>query len=559
VSKNTGDETIFTFDDEFDHLVKSIPGIMWVDTLEEERFIEDIINDIRKVVAGSSGQTTEMKQDISLWLWSLASGLNDVTTSIDPLMETTIDGETSNPVKALDTIVNMKTGANLAIYIMRGLGDLMKMQPMVPRKIKDVYKVLYKNNKIIIITATNPEIPISLDKNITYYLYKAMDREKISKFIDSKLTTLKGHEICKKKGLKVEYNQADTDAINNACQGLSENEMRKILNLEFNKNKEIVSTDIVKEKKRIIEKSGILEYWEGLESMDNVGGLNELKPWLAKRKNSLSQEAINFGLPVPRGVLIVGVPGCGKSLACKATASVWELPLVRLDVGKVMGGIVGASESNMRKVIDTVESIAPCCLWLDEIEKNLSGSASSNYSDSGTLSRVFGTFATWLQEKKSYVFVLATANDISQLPPELTRKGRLDETWFVSLPTQKERKEIFEIQIRKYGRDPKNFDLEKLSKIVHKDAKKTGKTYKYSGAEIEEALKDALYTVFDRDSKSDITTQDIEESLKRLVPISKSEEDRINKIISDGEKHYRPASSDTDENKTIKKSVNINL
>ena len=199
-----------------------------------------------------------------------------------------------------------------------------------------------------------------------------------------------------------------------------------------------------------------------------------------------------------------------------------------------------------------------CILWLDEIEKNLSGSSSSNYSDSGTLSRVFGTFTTWLQEKSSYVFVIATANDISQLPPELTRKGRLDEIWFVNLPTEKERREIFNIQIKKYGRDPSKFNIDKLAKITHKDEVKN-KVFKYTGAEIEEAIKDSLYTVFDRNDGSDITDKDIMISLQSIVPITKSEEDRINKIVNEGEKLYRMSSLDLDSSKVVNKTVDINV
>jgi len=554
--KKNQPEKIFSFDEEFDYLIQSNPGIVWIDTLEEERFVEDILDDVRKIVIDKNNKVAEVKQSISVWMWSFASGMSEITASVDPLLDNVTDNDTTNPIKAIEEIVKIQNNANLSIFIMRGLSELMKMQPVIARKMKDIYKTLYKRNKIILVTATNSDIPLCLDKNITYYSYKTMGREKIQTFITNNLGLLKEAGYDKKKNVKLTYTDSEINDVINACQGLSQNEIRKTVNLLLNKRKELYTPDIIKEKKRIIEKSGILEYWEYLESMDNVGGLGALKPWLRKRKNCLSDEAREFGLPVPRGVLIVGVPGCGKSLCAKAVASSWNLPLVRLDIGKIMGGIVGASESNMRKAIDTVTAVSPCIMWLDEIEKNLSGSASSNYSDSGTLSRVFGTFTTWLQEKTSYVFVIATANDISQLPPELTRKGRLDEIWYVGLPTENERREIFDIQIRKCGRDPKNFDIDKLSKIMHKEK---GKVYKYTGAEIEEAIKDSLYTVFDRDSKSNITTEDVEEALTQLVPISKSEEERINKIVSDGEKHYRNASIEIEEQKVTKKSVQINL
>lgn len=560
-------DMVFSFDNEFDQLIKSIPGIIWVDALEEERFIEDVLGDTRKIVIDGKGQSVELKKDISIYMWSVAAGLCDITSIPDPFMEDINDNQTTNPMQALDNIIKLKSGPNLAIFIMRGMGEILKVQPVVVRKLKDVYKQLYRENKILIITANGPDIPLSLDKNITYYQYKCMDRVKISELVNGMLELCQDmkkaeenskDEIKSMKDIKVEYTSEELNNIVNACLGLSKNEIRKLVMSELNKNKIIHPTNIIKEKKRSIEKSGVLEYWESTESMNNVGGLNHLKTWLRKRKNCISDEARKFGLPVPRGILIVGVPGTGKSLCAKAVAAEWELPLIRMDVGKLMGGLVGKSEENIRKALETMDGNAPCIAWLDEIEKNLSGSASSNYSDSGTMSRVFGTFTTWLQEKKSYVFVIATANDISQLPPELTRKGRLDEIWYVGLPTENERKEIFNIQIRKYGRDPKKFDIDKLAKIVHKDENKS-KVFRYTGAEIEEAIKDSLYTAFDRDPEGDMTTEDIENSLRELVPITKSEEDRINKIISEGEKKYRQASIESDAPRTTKKTVNINI
>lgn len=556
-NKPSNIENVFNFDPEFNQIVQSSPGIIWVDTLEEERFITELLKDVRRIVHTSNSKKVELTHDVSIWMWSIASGLSEITNKIDPLSEIVVDNDTRQPDAALDVISNHVSASEISIYIMRGMSELM-MQPVLPRKLKDIYQSLYKSYKIIVITATNSTIPICLDKNVTYYQFKLMTREKINNYITNKLEDLKNSEIIETKKLKIDYKVEEKNDINNAFLGLSENEIRKSLNFMFNKQNEIHISEIIKEKKRIVEKSGILEYWDNVESMDNVGGLGNLKPWIYRRKSSLSQAARDFGLPIPRGVLIVGVPGSGKSLCCKATASVYELPLVRLDIGKVMGGIVGASESNMRKAIDVIEGISPACLWLDEVEKNLSGSSSSNYSDSGTLSRVFGTFTTWLQEKKSYVFVLATANDISQLPPELTRKGRFDEIFFVGLPTQNERKEIFNIQIKKYGRNPEKFDIERLSKICNKDSKNPNKVYNYTGAEIEEAIKDSLYTVFSRDPSSDITTEDIEISLLNLVPISRTEEEKINKIIAHGSKHFRKASSEDEINNIVKKS-NINL
>jgi hypothetical protein len=353
-------ETLFTFDNEFDHLVKSMPGILWVDTLEEERFIEDILNDTRKIVIGKEGAKVEPKQDISIWLWSFTSGLNDVTISPDPLLEAKVDKETTNPMQALDFIINDKANPDLSLFILRGLGEMIKIQPTIGRKLKDIYKILYKNNKIIIITATDSDIPISLDKNITYYSYKSMSRNRIETYVNNKIEVLKGLDVSKQKTLKLEYKEDEKNDIINAFQGLGENEMRKTMNLEFNKSGEICAINIIKEKKRIIEKSGVLQYWDSLESMDNVGGLSELKSWLKKRKNCLTDEARTFGLPVPRGVLFVGPPGVGKSLCAKAVSWDWKLPLIRMDIGKIMGSLVGQSEQNIRKALDLCDASQPC-------------------------------------------------------------------------------------------------------------------------------------------------------------------------------------------------------
>ncbi|MCB1093829.1 MAG: AAA family ATPase, partial [Verrucomicrobiae bacterium] len=203
---------------------------------------------------------------------------------------------------------------------------------------------------------------------------------------------------------------------------------------------------------------GLVEVIEAGVGLDDVGGLDLLKEWLQRRAGAFSKAARDYGLPVPKGLLIVGIPGTGKSLTAKATAGAFDLPLLRLDMGRVFGGIVGQSEANLRAVIQTAEAIAPCVLWIDEIEKGMSGSKSSGSSDGGTSARVFGSFLSWMQEKDKPVFVVATANDVSQLPPEFIRKGRFDEMFFVDLPDALERARIWDIVIERHGRKPVDFD-----------------------------------------------------------------------------------------------------
>jgi SpoVK/Ycf46/Vps4 family AAA+-type ATPase len=265
------------------------------------------------------------------------------------------------------------------------------------------------------------------------------------------------------------------------------------------------------EKKQIIRKSGLLEYYDTEETMESVGGLDELKNWLRKRSVVFSDQARQFGLPAPKGILLLGVQGCGKSLMAKTISNIWQLPLLRFDVGRVFGSLVGSSEHNMRRAIQVAESVSPVVFWIDEIDKAFRGSRSSSAStDSGTSSRVFSTFLTWLSEKKTPVFVVATANDVTILPPELLRKGRFDEIFFVDLPYFKERKEIFRVHLSKRKMDPSKFDLDLLARSS------TG----YSGAEIEEAIVNGMFNVFY--DKTQLTTERLLESIRQTVPLSKT-------------------------------------
>ena len=296
-------------------------------------------------------------------------------------------------------------------------------------------------------------------------------------------------------------------------------------------SKAITPEIVAREKAQAVKKNGLLELIEAKESLDSIGGLDVLKEWLLKRRNAFSQKAIQYGLPTPKGLLIIGIPGTGKSLTAKATARVFGVPLLKLDAGKIFAGLVGQSESNLRSVIQTAEAIAPCCLWIDEIEKGFSGTKSSNSTDGGTSSRVFGSFISWLQEKRSPVFVVATANDVSQLPPELLRKGRFDELMFVDLPNQGEREAVWGIQIRKYGRNPADFDLVQLARV----------TEGLTGSEIESVFVDSLFLGFDQDREpSDL---DVAHILTEFVPLSKLMAEQITGLRSWAKGRARLATS----------------
>ena len=292
-----------------------------------------------------------------------------------------------------------------------------------------------------------------------------------------------------------------------ACRGLSEYEITRLLNRGFQRDGIVGADDIelvIEEKKQIVKRSGTLEMVSSTAEMDEVGGLEGLKAWLrqkAKVMNDLA-EARRFGIETPKGMVIVGMPGCGKSLTAKATSALFGLPLLRLDVGALMGRYVGDSEENMRDALRLAETVSPCVLWVDEIEKAFTGIGSSNGGGSEITSRLFGYFLTWMQEKTKPVFVVATANDISVLPPELLRKGRFDETFYVDFPDEEERAAILEVHYAKRDRDIGAIDLTALSR----------ETKGFSGADLEGVVKDAIERAF-VDGKRKVAMEDLRDAI----------------------------------------------
>ncbi len=318
-----------------------------------------------------------------------------------------------------------------------------------------------------------------------------------------------------------------------ACMGLTQRQILRVLAKSIYKFKRIDESSIdliIEEKKNIIQQSGVLEFYHSKETLEVVGGLDLLKNWLKQRRAAFSISAQEYGLPLPKGLLILGVQGTGKSLTAKAVSSLWHLPLLRLDIGKVFGSLVGESESKIREALQYAEAISPCILWIDEIDKAFSG-LDGPQGDSGTSARVFGTFLTWLQEKQKPVFVVATANNISKLPPEMLRKGRFDEIFFVDLPNENELKDIVKIHINKTERDPRDYNLQLLVDSLRG----------FTGAEIEQTIIDAMYAAFERDEE--YTTEDIIEAAKQVVPLSKFMSDQIDALRAWAQTNARRASS----------------
>lgn len=318
----------------------------------------------------------------------------------------------------------------------------------------------------------------------------------------------------------------EQDVINDIAlsfKGLNEFQIKQILNLAYQDGGCIDKEDkllILKEKEQFIKKSGMLEIVNFSETIDDIGGLENLKEWLARKAKIFANldKAIKYGVDVPKGIMIIGMPGCGKSLTAKATASLFEIPLVRLDVGRLLGKYVGESESNMRKALQLSEAISPCVLWIDEIEKAFAG-VGENGGGNDVTTRLFGQFLTWMQEKENTVFIVATANDISKMPPEFLRKGRFDELFFVNLPNGEERRKILDIHLKKRKKWNKEIDSIALIK----------ETEGFNGADLEAVVKDTIERAF-IDGKEKITTEDLIESVKDTKSISKTLAEKIAEI-----------------------------
>ncbi len=379
----------------------------------------------------------------------------------------------------------------------------------------------------IIIVSPIVKIPKELENYLTILTIDYLSQNEIRKIIQT---------FCKEQEISP-LQEVFLNELSLTFKGLSEFEIRNILALALSDDGAITRSDmelIFEQKQQVIQKSGILEMIPLKESLEDIGGLESLKKWL-KRKEKIFKnidKAEKYGVDVPKGVLIAGMPGCGKSLNAKAAAKLFGIPLLRLDMGRLMGKYVGESEANMRKAIGLAEAISPCVLWIDELEKAFAGIGGEG-GGADVTTRLFGTFLTWLQEKESLAFVVATANDIAKMPPELLRKGRFDEIFYVGLPKPEERRKIFEIHIKKRRKDDlANIDIQKL----------VNKTEGYSGADIEGVIRDSVEEAFSKE-KDALTTEDILTAIQNthsLSEIMKESLDKMSKLYR--ERKFKNAS-----------------
>lgn len=409
-----------------------------------------------------------------------------------------------NPLQALELIEKVPASA-AAIFVLRDyhrfLDDI-----AISRKLRNLQRLLRSQPKNIVILSAQLTIPDELSNIITVLEFPLPDAAEIRTEVERLLGPTGNH-----------LSARDTDELVRSCQGLALDRIRRVLARGMAAHGSFEPGDIdliLEEKQQTIRQTQILEFYPASESISDIGGLDSLKDWLLKRGNAFSERARQYGLPHPRGLMLVGIQGTGKSLTAKAIAHHWHLPLLRLDVGRLFGGLVGESESRTRQMIQLAEALAPCILWIDEIDKAFAGF--DGRGDSGTTSRVFGTFITWLAEKTSPVFVVATANNIQLLPPEMLRRGRFDEIFFVGLPSQEEREAIFNVHLSRLR--PHNLSGYGLKRLAYE-------TPDFSGAEIEQSIIEAMHIGFNQNR--DFTHDDVLEAVSQIIPLARTAQPQI--------------------------------
>jgi SpoVK/Ycf46/Vps4 family AAA+-type ATPase len=449
--------------------------------------------------------------------WSATQGYAALTDAADAS-----DLSAPDPSSALETIAHYPEPA---LFVLRDFHPHIDTA-VVLRRLRELAMELPGTGKSVVLLSPVLRVPEELEKEITVIDVPPPDLDELG----SVLAELEADVGVAER--RVQLTAAGRERLLRTALGLTAAEFAAVLSRAL-VNDGVLSDDdlalVLEEKKQSVRRSGILEFYEASEGMEQVGGLENLKAWLAKRYDAFTEDARRYGLSEPRGVLLLGVQGCGKSLVAKAVSQTWQMPLLRLDVGRVFGRYIGESEAGIRAAIRTAEAIAPAILWIDEIEKGFAGAVTQAH-DTGVSARVLGTFLTWLQEKRRPVFVVATANTIYQLPPELLRKGRFDELFFVDLPSREERQQILAVHLRKRRREPHHFDLSMLAEASEG----------FTGAEIEQAIQEALHDAY-ADGRREVVTADIATALGAMVPLSITMSEPIEAMRRWAARRARPA------------------
>lgn len=494
--------------EELNILIQAQYPLIYLVTSEEER-AEDAI---AKIVADQNS-----KESRRVFVWTVTHGIVEQNNQNSQ----SVQHNTVSPEAAIEWVTRQK---DEGIYIFKDLHPYLESPP-VTRWLRDAILSFKGTDKIMILMSPYHKTPPELEKDVVVLDFPLPQAHELDQVLGQALRKSKGKPL-----------SADVkEKLRRAALGLTIDEAEKVYRKAWVKAGRLTEDEVeivLSEKKQLIRRNGILEYMEEDETINQVGGLEELKHWLTQRSDAFSEKAREYGLPQPKGMLILGVPGCGKSLIAKTTSKLWGLPLLRLDMGRVYdGSTVGKSEANLRSALKTAESISPGILFIDELDKAFAGSAGSGDSDGGTSSRIFGSFLTWMQEKNSPVFVMATANRLDKLPGEFLRKGRFDEIFFVDLPSPQEREAIFQIHLSKRREDINRFDLEQLASVSDG----------FSGAEIEQAIVAAMYEAFAQGRE--FTQLDIIAAVKSTLPISRTMTEQVTALRDWARQRARPASS----------------
>ncbi|MGF1516845.1 MAG: AAA family ATPase [Nodosilinea sp.] len=497
-------------------LVQAQYPLIYLVTFEEERAEQTIA-----MVARHVSKDQEVKSPMRVFTWTMTRGMVEFGNQAAG----TQNNNTVSPEAAVEWVIRQREPG---IFIFKDLHPF-KDSPAVTRCLRDAIVALKGTRKTIVLMSPVQEIPIELEKEVVLLDFPLPDMTELDEVLSTEMNRARGNSI----------STEEREKLLKAALGLTRDEAEKVYRKARVMAKRLTAEEVdivLSEKKQLIRRNGILEFMDVDETINSVGGLEELKRWLQQRSDAFTERAREYGLPQPKGMLILGVPGCGKSLIAKTTSRLWGLPLLRLDLGRVYdGSTVGRSEANLRNALRTAESISPAILFIDEIDKAFAGGVGSSDSDGGTSSRIFGSFLTWMQEKKSPVFVMATANRVEKLPSEFLRKGRFDEIFFVDLPNAEERKDIFQIHLQKRRRDIERFDLDQLTKVCDG----------FSGAEIEQGLISAMYEAFAQGRE--FTQLDIIAAIRATMPLSKTMSEQVTALRDWARQRARPAAASVAE------------
>ncbi|MBN1754894.1 AAA family ATPase [bacterium] len=471
-------------------LVKCRYPLIGIQSWEEER-IEYLLQQVSLLV------------NIPLFVWTSTRGLarygksEGMYNSLEPMQ-----------------VLNIVHNGMEAIYLLKDFHHYLQ-DKLISRKLRDLCTIFHSSFKSIVISSPNIEVPLELKKDFVLYDLQLPNQDEIYRVM---METM--NRIAKQVNFRLKLPREDLLRLAREMTGLTQREVERVISRAILSNNMLSEKDIgqiLEFKKNIVEEGGILEYYHDPIEFPYIGGFKRFKVWLSRRKGAFSGKAREHGLQFPRGVLLLGVPGCGKSLCSRIIAKYWGLPLLKLDPAGLYDKYIGETEKNLRAVIKLSEAMAPAVLWIDEIEKGFSLTGSSD-PDGGLSKRILGTFLNWMQEKKKPVFIVATSNDVSLLPPEFLRKGRFDEIFFVDLPRAEERLEIFKILLTKHKQKPAEFDLPLL--VANSEG--------FSGAEIEQAITSALYSAFSGAGK--VTTKLILEELEQTHPLSETRREDIEEL-----------------------------